>query len=540
MKSNSISFEMISRKDCIVIIGLVLILIFPVICNVFICKQESLSHLLSSFLYALPLCFFLNSIRNKWVFSSIMFVLLISSILEIMMVVIYHSYLLTGNVIAIFSTTQQEGSGFILNNLSKGVFILPFLLVWLITLYNFWIRKRSRTPNLLFGVFSLFIASLFIAFQLIITWKGTITTRFYVKQNVFERPPYNFFYQLIEVNDYFLERRYIKEAQDMTFGAYHDSISGKEIYILAIGESLRYDNLSLAGYNRKTTPFLDSQSNVVLYSNYYSTANLTMYSVPQILTRATALDFETNYKEKSIFKPFQECGFKTFALSAKNLLSYESHRYLTEGMDSLFCVQKDSEIPIIVNRLVSTNDKVFIIIQFWGNHGPYNNFDENHNQYKPNLGSDGASWPSHEAMINAYDNTVLNLDGIISRIINSINLKNGCSAFFMVSDHGDSFGPGLMGHGGNCTPSKQEYHVPLFFWCNNNWKESYYNKWENLVKQKDCPVNADNVFYSVCDMADIAISAKFSNQEMSIFNPKLQVHRRFVLVPDGKSYIEVE
>jgi glucan phosphoethanolaminetransferase (alkaline phosphatase superfamily) len=79
-------------------------------------------------------------------------------------------------------------------------------------------------------------------------------------------------------------------------------IKEKETYVLAIGESLRYGNLSIAGYNRNTTPLLDTTQNVILYNNYYSTANLTMYSVPQIITRATPLNFELSYKEKSIFK----------------------------------------------------------------------------------------------------------------------------------------------------------------------------------------------------------------------------------------------
>lgn len=90
---------------------------------------------------------------------------------------------------------------------------------------------------------------------------------------------------------------------------------------MAVGESLRYNSLSLGGYERETTPLLESLSNITLFSNYYSTANLTMYSVPQILTRATPDDFAQNYREKSIFKPFQECGFKTFVICAGNLLA---------------------------------------------------------------------------------------------------------------------------------------------------------------------------------------------------------------------------
>ena len=107
----------------------------------------------------------------------------------------------------------------------------------------------------------------------------------------------------------------------MSFGARKAKTEGKEIYVLAIGESLRYSSLSLAGYRRSTTPLLESLDNLTLFSDYYSTANLTMYSVPQIVTRATPDDFLLNYKEKSIVSPFKECGFKVFVIAA-NLLGY--------------------------------------------------------------------------------------------------------------------------------------------------------------------------------------------------------------------------
>lgn len=122
----------------------------------------------------------------------------------------------------------------------------------------------------------------------------------------------------------------------MKFGAKRPKINEKESYVLAIGESLRYDNLSLVGYGRKTTPLLETLDNLTLFSDYYSAANLTMYSVPQIVTRATADNFVLNYLEKSIMQPFKECGFKTFAISAGNLIVYDVYQYLVKGCDGIY------------------------------------------------------------------------------------------------------------------------------------------------------------------------------------------------------------
>ena len=61
-----------------------------------------------------------------------------------------------------------------------------------------------------------------------------------------------------------------------------------------------------------------------------------------------------------------------------------------------------------------------------------------------------------------------------------------------------------------------------------------------ISKNKNRAVNADNVFYSVCDMADITIDKKYAHPEWSIFNAKLKDHERKLLVPDGKNFIIVK
>ena len=60
------------------------------------------------------------------------------------------------------------------------------------------------------------------------------------------------------------------------------------------------------------------------------------------------------------------------------------------------------------------------------------------------------------------------------------------------------------------------------------------------VAVENKPVNSDNIFYSVCDMADITIDKKYSKPEWSVFARNLKPHERKLLVPDGKNYIIVK
>lgn len=530
------------RKINLGVVGCLLIMcLLPSLYKEFLGGEHSLSRIASTILYVLPACFLMAAIKKKWVFACVSTIVFITSFLETMMVILYKNFLIAGNILAIFGTTVDEGTGFIAGTIHALPWTIPCIIFYALALY----LHHEQTPvkdnlyaTLLFTILSLS----FLFYQLRIRWKGNITTTFYVEQNILSRPPYNFWYQTYNAFEQTQTRKEIKLADKMSFGAKRPIHKGKEIYVMAVGESLRYNSLSLGGYERETTPLLESLSNITLFSNYYSTANLTMYSVPQILTRATPDDFAQNYREKSIFKPFQECGFKTFVICAGNLLASKGYEYLSNGCDQSFALTEndDDKIAAIVDSLADKYEKTFFIIQFKGNHGPYNNFHHEQDKYHPNPVTDHVGWDNHEAMVNAYDNTVLFTDDCVYHIIKAIDKQETQSAFMMVSDHGADYDTGVSDHGGNCNPRKAEYHVPLIFWHSDLWGKNHTAKCQNISKNKNRAVNSDNVFYSVCDMADITIDKKYAHPEWSIFNAKLKDHERKLLVPDGKNFIVVK
>lgn len=529
----------LSPHDVYVFVGIFIMFLTPIVYFESEASVFSLSHLGSSILYALPSCFFLCSIKKKRIFYIISFVFMLTLYVEAIMVVLYGNFLTAGNILSIINTNEAEGGGFLKSILCELPMGLPVVLGWLMAVYIH--KGKNRTiPFIIYGCTFFLLSFLFISYQLIVRWNGNITTRFYVEQNVLARPPYNSFYQMINAGEQIRNRSYITDAKNMSFGAKRENVSNKEAYVLFIGESLRYASLSLGEYTRSTTPLLESLDNVVLYNNYYSTATLTMYSVPQILTRATPDNFILNYKEGSIVRPFKECGFKVFTICAGNLLA--SEKYLSEGCDSIiaFGEHDDERIAPIVDSLVNIYPKSFFIVQGVGNHGPYTNFRRDQDIYHPNPVSDKVPWNNHEAMINAYDNTVLFTDYNAYNVIKAIDRKDTQSAFMFVSDHGADYDTGVSDHGGNCNPRKNEYHVPLIFWHSDLWGKYNKEKMEIVRKNKSLPINADNVFYSICDMAGISISCQYAKPQWSIFSKDISLHTRKILVPDGKNTIEVK
>ena len=203
-------------------------------------------------------------------------------------------------------------------------------------------------------------------------------------------------------------------------------------------------------------------------------------------------------------------------------------------------MKSDEEIAGVIDSLASRYEKTFFIVQMKGSHGPYENFRRQDDAFHPNPVSDGASWDDVEAKVNAYDNTVLYTDFCVSSIIRAIDKPESQAAMIMVSDHGDDFRPGTGGHGGDCNPDKAEYHVPLLFWNSVLWGENHAGKLSMAMSHRSIPLNADNIFYSVCDMADIKIGRQYAREEWSVFSPKLTAHRRLLLVPDGRNHIRLD
>ena len=542
MQNNNHKFMFLRGNNWQTVVLLMVVCLIPVIYKeAFSGEGVSLSRIASSILYTLPWCFLVACIRKKWVFAVVSSILMMVSFFETIMVVLYKNYVIAGNIIAALTTTSDEGTGFVMSSLHALPWTTPVFIAFGLSLCFFQMPKRLKAKLCGAGLFAVLSVG-FLTYQLKVRWGGDITTKFYVEQNVLSRPPYNFWFQIYNAIEQQRMKSYIKESDKMTFSATRPLEKNRESYVLVIGESLRYDNLSLAGYHRNTTPLLGSLEDLTLFSDYYSSANLTMFSVPQIITRATADNFMLNYKEKSIIKPFQECGFKAFAICAGNLLCEKSSSYLIDGCDGVFAFGADGDAKIagVVDSLVAIYPKTFFVIQFKGNHGPYDNFGQEHNVYRPNPVYDKVPWTNHEAMVNAYDNTVLFTDYNVYHIIKAIDKPGYQSAFLMVSDHGADYDTGVSDHGGNCNPRKAEYHVPLIVWNSKVWGDKYPQKKANLLSNKNKPVNSDNVFYSVCDMADITIDKKYSKPEWSVFAKNLKPHERKLLVPDGKNYIIVE
>lgn len=320
-----------------------------------------------------------------------------------------------------------------------------------------------------------------------------------------------------------------------------ESVAGNEIYVLSLGESVCYKNLSLNGnYVRETTPFLRQQNNLRLYSDYYANATLTQHALPMLLTDAQTEHFVEHFDRKTIAAAFSEAGFKTALISHRaQLMNNGYHDYLAKDFDTVIFVKHDSLIAPELADLAQKNEKLFAVTHYLGNHMFYTNRTEDCLVWRPDYNED-ANAKSDSLFLNAYDNSLLYTDRILNSELEVLKHTNAVSAWLFISDHGEYISPKVSGHGHTYHPTKDEYHVPLMVWYSDEYKAANPDKIANMTRHKDEPVCADHVFWSVLDMAGIRIDSTLQQDGMSIFGDTLLPHQRTLLLPDGKSVMNLD
>lgn len=345
--------------------------------------------------------------------------------------------------------------------------------------------------------------------------------------------PYNLY---LETTDILLmrqrQRTLQKQVEDFRFGIAPQA-DESALYVLVIGEAARYDHFSLNGYQRSTTPYLESTEHLISFDSAFSQANLTTYSVPLMLTRAMARDSETAYKERSIVEAFQEAGFRSDMISKQQLHSQFTQRIMNV-CDDQYAYTKP--IDVAGNYDGEMVDKVreftrdtaqFMVLHSLGCHFRYEQrYPEQYAVYEPVLGQSFSysmlSEPNKDKLINAYDNAILYTDAFLHQLICYMDSLDKPAVMVYMSDHGESFWDDeqkLLLHG-SYVISKYEYHVPLLVWYSEEYAALHRAKIEAMEQNRTTPLSSDVLFYSLLDLADI--SSPVIDSTRSICSPQLK------------------
>jgi heptose-I-phosphate ethanolaminephosphotransferase len=217
----------------------------------------------------------------------------------------------TGAFAALFETTPQEAMEFtrltdfwdILGTFTLS--ILPFISVFLI-------KKITIKSSQLFSTAVLFfIVSFLIHTPYLKAPKDSLMPMDYSHLHRDVKNIYHYFeeyYTLIQLRD---------KRKDLSFDATQKMPLNqtKQAHILVIGESLARNHMSVYGYHRKTTPRLDTATDILFYRNVISPTTQTRSSIVRMLTPAFGVSTDRFYEEGSILTAMMEAGFQTLWIS---------------------------------------------------------------------------------------------------------------------------------------------------------------------------------------------------------------------------------
>lgn len=334
--------------------------------------------------------------------------------------------------------------------------------------------------------------------------------------------------------------------QNFSFqAAKKDSIPEKEIYIFVIGETARYANFSINGYQRETTPLLAKTDGLLSYSDVYTLSNLTSISLPLLITRAIPQNFNISTKEKTVVDAFHEAGFSTYWIANQSVGNTYLRRVANRTNQSYFSIKDmdsvenfDEDLWQYLEDVFNKDEqKQFIVMHTLGSHFRYNlRYPEEFRKFKPDLVGMtdytllGKSMK--EQLINSYDNSILYTDYFLANTINKLNALDAVSYLFYISDHGENLYDDENDYVLHASdhPSEIEAHVPMLVWTSDKYRNTYPAKYNAAIQNIDKKLSADVIFYSLLDMADITIPDE--NFQKSIANPTLEDDSvRYVLNP---------
>ncbi len=305
--------------------------------------------------------------------------------------------------------------------------------------------------------------------------------------------------------------RVLKEkenSEDFASVAGQAAAGGPLLVVLVIGESVRYDHLGINGYPRDTTPRLAALGKQVLsFSNMASCCNWTAAAVPAIVTRGLGA------KRASLVRTFGEAGFSTAWISNQEPSPFAADANVAEFATNTrdFHYRKDADLlPIFTSFVRQAGARQFVVLHLYGSHIPYEEqYDAASRKYTPTMSDLGVGTPlprDKQAAINSYDNTIVELDALMGRVIGTLQQETRPAVLVFVSDHGENLFDderGIFMHAQN-PPTRHDTHVPLLVWMNNDYRSSFARQADALQSHLRSKISHANMFPTMLDLAGVA------------------------------------
>ena len=290
--------------------------------------------------------------------------------------------------------------------------------------------------------------------------------------------------------------------------------------VFIVDESVRADHLSLNGYEKPTTPFLDDLSRKNLIKNWgvavsgttcsTTSNNLVLtgltelpdydyqiYYLPTIFRYAKAMNYKTHYIDGQVSaqwngKPSDLADFGEWT-KADDIKGKVENRY-----------EIDAEVARKIKEITQNSTGNFIWVNKFGVHLPYTDSYPNPESNSSKVFREDIYHPDkdREVVKNEYDSAInYNLQSFFSEMLSDGLAEN--TIYLYTSDHGQTLGENgaTVSH---CSNTKPEAAVPLFIISrpealpavDTNYKASHSNLFATLLDLMSFPEGERKYNYS--------------------------------------------
>ncbi len=295
------------------------------------------------------------------------------------------------------------------------------------------------------------------------------------------------------------------------------------IVVLVIGESARSANFSHYGYERNTNPYTKAL-NFHTVEAAESCSTYTTASIECILSHSPNTERGNRYE--TLIDYLQRQGVNV-VWRTKNWgeSKIQPSKYLKAGDLKPYCTRNCDFDEVLLADLEqdyfnSKSGKTLIVLHQSGSHGPtyYKKYPKEFEKFLPVCMTTEIGKCTRSELVNAYDNTIVYTDYILSRVIASLTEKRDLKATMIyISDHGESLGEqGFYLHG---TPyliaPRFQKEIPFLLWMTDSMNQSYSFATANGVPSSQAQFM---VFHTV--MTAFGFESPIYNPNFSLLQPK--------------------
>jgi hypothetical protein len=252
-------------------------------------------------------------------------------------------------------------------------------------------------------------------------------------------------------------------------------VARRATVIVFVIDSLRSRNMSAYGYGRPTSPFLDS----MLTQRGARAVPLAVSNSPSTEAALWSLLSSRRARHQAVNAPCLHDLLQVSGYTVRFFLS-GSHRYWM-GLDSLYGNTHDAFVDLLIDeQLIAQTERLpkspaaggdFIFFHLMSTHGASG--CEARPEWKPARNrfsyweTDKLEESDCEQMRNHYDNSILQADDCVARIMEALGRKGFLdeAVVIVTGDHGEALGervPVMIGHGRGLY--QECLQVPLIVW----------------------------------------------------------------------------